>query len=57
MRIYDWRRQVKNGWFISDGIHFTSHGYKQRAKRIADALALAFPAGAAASASTLVAPK
>jgi hypothetical protein len=56
MRIYDWRRQVQNDWFISDGIHFTSAGYKQRAKRIADALALAFPADGPPSSSVMVAP-
>jgi hypothetical protein len=57
MRIYDWRRQVKDGWFSSDGIHLTAHGYEERGRRIADAVALAFPADAAASASSLVAPR
>ena len=27
MRIYDWADDVKNSWFIEDGIHFTSEGY------------------------------
>jgi peptidoglycan/LPS O-acetylase OafA/YrhL len=44
LRIYDWRSEVRNSWFISDGIHFTSAGYAERARRIADALARAFPA-------------
>jgi lysophospholipase L1-like esterase len=44
MRIYDWASVVQNGWFISDGIHYTSYGYAQRARRIADALVHAFPA-------------
>jgi peptidoglycan/LPS O-acetylase OafA/YrhL len=46
MRIYDWSSEVKDGWFVDDGIHFTTPGYRQRSKRIADALLNAFPAGA-----------
>jgi lysophospholipase L1-like esterase len=42
--VYDWRSQVQDSWFISDGIHYTSAGYQQRARRTAEALALAFPA-------------
>jgi peptidoglycan/LPS O-acetylase OafA/YrhL len=45
MRVYDWASVVKNSWFISDGIHFTSRGYAARAHRIANALAAAFPRG------------
>jgi lysophospholipase L1-like esterase len=45
MRIYDWAAVVQNSWFISDGIHYTSYGYVQRARHIADALVHAFPAG------------
>jgi hypothetical protein len=44
MRIYDWAGDVKDAWFISDGIHFTSPGYAARADLIAHALAHAFPA-------------
>jgi peptidoglycan/LPS O-acetylase OafA/YrhL len=44
MRIYDWASDVKNAWFIEDGIHFTSPGYAARAQLIAQALAHAFPA-------------
>jgi peptidoglycan/LPS O-acetylase OafA/YrhL len=44
MRIYDWASDVKDAWFISDGIHFTSPGYAARADLIAHALAHAFPA-------------
>lgn len=44
MRIYDWAAVVQNSWFINDGIHYTSYGYAQRARLIADALATAFPA-------------
>jgi Acyltransferase family len=44
MRVYDWAAVVRNTWFISDGIHFTSAGYAARADLIAQALAAAFPA-------------
>jgi peptidoglycan/LPS O-acetylase OafA/YrhL len=44
MRIYDWASDVKNEWFIEDGIHFTSPGYAARSELIAHALAHAFPA-------------
>jgi peptidoglycan/LPS O-acetylase OafA/YrhL len=43
MRVYDWAGQVEDSWFINDGIHFTTRGYKERGKRIAQALATAFP--------------
>jgi peptidoglycan/LPS O-acetylase OafA/YrhL len=43
MRVYNWADEVKSKWYISDGIHFTSIGYKHRARMIADALARAFP--------------
>ena len=43
MRVYDWAAEVRRSWYISDGIHFTSIGYKHRAQMIADALARAFP--------------
>ncbi len=44
MRVYDWAKDVKDEWFIEDGIHFTSPGYAARAELIAQALAHAFPA-------------
>ncbi len=44
MRIYDWASDVKDSWFIDDGIHFTSIGYAARSKLIAGALLQAFPA-------------
>jgi peptidoglycan/LPS O-acetylase OafA/YrhL len=43
MRIYDWAGDVKDEWFIPDGIHFTSEGYAARGRLIADALLAAFP--------------
>jgi peptidoglycan/LPS O-acetylase OafA/YrhL len=51
MHLYDWPAVVQNGWFINDGIHYTSYGYQQRARLIADALAAAFPAGSGAGPS------
>jgi peptidoglycan/LPS O-acetylase OafA/YrhL len=44
MRVYDWAKDVKDEWFIDDGIHFTSPGYAARSELIAQALAHAFPA-------------
>ena len=44
MRVYNWAAEVQHKWYISDGTHFTSIGYKHRAQMIADALARAFPA-------------
>ncbi len=44
MRVYDWASDVKDEWFIDDGIHFTSQGYAARGRLIADALVSAFPA-------------
>jgi hypothetical protein len=43
MRIYNWAGDVKDAWFIPDGIHFTSPGYAARGRLIADALLNAFP--------------
>ena len=43
MRVYDWASDVKDAWFIPDGIHFTSPGYAERGRLIADALLEAFP--------------
>jgi lysophospholipase L1-like esterase len=43
MHIYDWASVAQPGWFIPDGIHYTPAGYAQRARLIADALALGFP--------------
>jgi peptidoglycan/LPS O-acetylase OafA/YrhL len=44
MRVYNWAADVKDSWFIEDGIHFTSPGYAARAQLIAQALAHSFPA-------------
>jgi len=45
MRIYNWPGVVKENWFTTDGIHFTSVGYQHRSHDIADALLAAFPEG------------
>jgi hypothetical protein len=44
MRVYDWADEVRDVWFVEDGIHFTSEGYAARGRLIADALRSAFPA-------------
>ena len=43
LRIFNWAGVVHDSWYISDGIHFTSQGYKYRGNLIAHALAAAFP--------------
>ena len=44
MRIFDWASVANDNWFISDGVHYTSEGYAQRARLTADSLVHAFPA-------------
>ncbi len=44
MRVFDWASLAQPGWFISDGIHYTSAGYAIRGRQIAEGLAKAFPA-------------
>jgi peptidoglycan/LPS O-acetylase OafA/YrhL len=44
MRVFNWAAVARPRWFIADGIHYTSPGYRYRAELIADALARAFPA-------------
>jgi peptidoglycan/LPS O-acetylase OafA/YrhL len=53
MRVFNWSALAKPGWFINDGIHYTSAGYEKRSLFIADGLAMAFPASGH-SASCLV---
>ena len=43
MRVYDWATEVRDEWFIPDGIHPSAAGYRERAARFARALARAFP--------------
>jgi peptidoglycan/LPS O-acetylase OafA/YrhL len=54
MRIFDWAGAVKGSWYIPDGIHYTSAGYKARAQLIAKALAKAFPADGSESPQCVV---
>lgn len=54
LRVYDWASAAQPGWFISDGIHYTSAGYAERARLIANALVGAFPAGRAPSPGCVV---
>jgi len=49
MRVFDWASIVRTQWFIVDGIHYGTPGYRWRARLIADALARAFPAGGRSS--------
>ena len=49
LRIFDWAAAAQDGWFISDGIHYTPAGYAARAHLIARALARAFPRSGAAA--------
>jgi len=44
MRVFDWASLANDSWFISDGTHYTSVGYAQRARLTADSLVDAFPA-------------
>ena len=50
MRVYDWGQQGHDEWFIDDGIHFTSEGYKVRAGD-ANAVPKAFGIGPASGIS------
>ena len=44
IEIYDWAGVVQDAWFQEDRIHYTSPGNVERARMIADALAVAYPA-------------
>jgi peptidoglycan/LPS O-acetylase OafA/YrhL len=43
MRVYDWASEVREEWFSRDQVHPNSAGARERALRIAAALAHAFP--------------
>jgi lysophospholipase L1-like esterase len=49
MHVYDWASVVSRTWFLPDRVHYTSDGYAQRARRIANALITAFPKSSARS--------
>jgi hypothetical protein len=42
LRVFNWAAVARPGWYLTDGIHYTSAGYGVRAHAIADALARAF---------------
>jgi len=45
IRVFDWASVADDDWFLpEDGTHFTSEGYRHRARLSANALAHAFPA-------------
>jgi hypothetical protein len=44
IQVYDWASVVQDAWFSSDQIHYSTPGYAQRSKLIADALAAQIPA-------------
>ena len=54
MRVYDWRSEAPDEWFLDDDIHFTQKGFEERGQRLATALTRAFPADGAASDSCVV---
>lgn len=43
LRIYDWAAEAQPSWFAEDGIHYTQLGYTERGRRMAVALATAYP--------------
>jgi hypothetical protein len=53
MRIFNWAAVAQPGWFLPDGIHYTSAGCAARAQAIADALARAFPPTGRSAASVV----
>ena len=44
IEVYDWAAVAQDDWFQTDNIHYTSAGYTERARLIADALVTAYPA-------------
>jgi hypothetical protein len=54
MRVYDWASEVKDAWFLSDGIHPNTAGCKAKAAGFASALATAFPSGRPPPSSCIV---
>jgi lysophospholipase L1-like esterase len=44
LRVFDSASLAEDSWYISDGTHYTSEGYRHRAHLSADVLAHAFPA-------------
>jgi peptidoglycan/LPS O-acetylase OafA/YrhL len=49
MRVFDWASWTQDDWFIEDGTHYTSEGYRHRARLTANGLAHGFPASGESS--------
>ena len=54
MRVYDWASEVEDAWFLRDGVHFNGNGCRERAARLARAVARAFPRDAAPASECVV---
>lgn len=54
MRVYDWAAEVHDGWYLADKIHPNMTGARERARRLAAALARAFPKNGESPAGCLV---
>ena len=54
MRVFDWASEVQDGWYLADKIHPNDLGAKERAARLAGALAVAFPKDRPPAAECLV---
>jgi hypothetical protein len=54
MRVFDWASHTEDDWFISDGTHYTSEGYRHRARLTANGLAHGFPASGEKEGSSCV---
>jgi peptidoglycan/LPS O-acetylase OafA/YrhL len=54
MRVFDWASLIQDDWFISDGTHYTSEGYRHRARLTANGLAHGFPASGEKESSSCV---
>jgi len=54
MRIFDWASHTEDDWFTEDGTHYTSEGYRHRARLTANGLAHAFPASGEERSSSCV---
>ena len=49
IKVYDWAGVVQDAWFGDDRIHYTTEGYTQRARLIADALGDRLPGAVGAA--------
>lgn len=54
IRVFDWAAEVQDDWYLADKVHPNNPGSKERAARIARALAVAFPKGRPANPECVV---